>query len=781
MATFTFTGSYPDSTGSITSGYYDIALAGTLSNANISAVSITWTVRSNGSSNKCDVYIVIGGTAYQIENDVSYGIGATVTTLKTYTLSSAALTALGNGNSTAIRIGFVSGQCRWSQGDAFAVEATYTIATTACGAPTTALLSATVAESNPTLSWSGATAGSSNAITGYEIEYADSSNNSSWGSWTALTTVSSTTTSGSTTVALPTTRGYYRKYRIRTQGAASSSYYSAWKETTSVRKNTVPNQASSVVVSPSLYTTGDVTLSWSGVVVGASAVKAYMLGYKTSADAGSTWSGSWTVITTISSTATSGSRTFTPSTASGLYTIGNSYKFAVWTIDALDVYSNQAESNTIQCANPTSCGAPNITISPMVVETSLTVSWSGASGGTGNVITGYIVEYSDSTDGIAWSSWVAFTTITSTSSSGSFSVAPSLSRGSYCRFRIRTMGSAGETYYSDWAVSPSAMKNTIPSPPTTFAASPASYFDTQVTLQWSGAIPGASPIKNYIIQQSTSADGTNWTGWTLLTTVALSATSGNYTVTPTNVDGMRTRFRIAVTDALDVVSAYTTSNIIQRMSTPETPIVVAPRQVSTTYNTTPRFLIKTGGTPDGRTQRVCVKIGSGAWLDSVANANRFSISGLLQNGVSTIFRGESITAGDVVITIRCSNDAGFSAEVTRHITVLSTVCEPITASVTIIKAEHTNALRTAVNNLRLYYGMPQTVWQEPIIAHRTPTRDWPLHIKEVRAALEGVVALINAHDAVTTFDVPLPVWVPLTAGPPRADVANQIIDLIQTL
>lgn len=95
--------------------------------------------------------------------------------------------------------------------------------TTAAGAPTVCSVSSTVAEGNVTLSWSGASGGTNNAISSYEIQYSDSSNNSTWGSWTALTTVTTTATSGSVSVAPPATRGNYRRFQVRTRGAAGES------------------------------------------------------------------------------------------------------------------------------------------------------------------------------------------------------------------------------------------------------------------------------------------------------------------------------------------------------------------------------------------------------------------------------------------------------------------------------------------------------------------------------------------------------------------------------
>lgn len=113
--------------------------------------------------------------------------------------------------------------------------------TSACGAPTLLSLGATLSEDSVTLSGSGASAGTGNAITGYEVQYRDSVDGVNWGAWAALTVVPSSTTSFSTSVMPPDTRGNYRQLRARTQGSAGASYYSGWKESTNtVRKNRLP-------------------------------------------------------------------------------------------------------------------------------------------------------------------------------------------------------------------------------------------------------------------------------------------------------------------------------------------------------------------------------------------------------------------------------------------------------------------------------------------------------------------------------------------------------------
>jgi hypothetical protein len=108
------------------------------------------------------------------------------------------------------------------------------------------------------------------------------------------------------------------------------------------------------------------------------------------------------------------------------------------------------------------------------------------------------------------------------------------------------------------------MKNTLPTPPSSFTTLPTAYANPPITVSWSGTIPGSSAIKNYVLQQQTSSDGSTWSSWGALTTVASSSTSGSYIATPSNVEGVRTRYRLAVTDVLDAMSGFVVSNIVMK-------------------------------------------------------------------------------------------------------------------------------------------------------------------------------------------------------------------------
>lgn len=101
---------------------------------------------------------------------------------------------------------------------------------TACGAPTSPAVSATLSRGAVTLSWGTGSAGTNNSVTGYDVEQRESSDGSSWGSWATVS--GSPVTGTSLDVTPPDTVGNYYQYRVRTRGSAGSDYYSGWVTST---------------------------------------------------------------------------------------------------------------------------------------------------------------------------------------------------------------------------------------------------------------------------------------------------------------------------------------------------------------------------------------------------------------------------------------------------------------------------------------------------------------------------------------------------------------------
>lgn len=433
---------------------------------------------------------------------------------------------------------------------------------------------------------------------------------------------------------------------------------------------------------------------------------------------------------------------------------------------------------------PSPCGQPtNITVSPSVAETTATLAWSGATGGGVNSITGYEIEYSDSSHGESWGVWQALAIVASSSGSGSRIVDPSPIRGDCRRFRIRTRGVLGETYYSDWATSGNLRKNVLPSPPAVFTATPEVYDGGNIALSWSGVVPGTSEIKSYTIQSASSMDGgITWTSFAALTTILSSGTSGSTAVAADTRDGVKVVYRIRTVDSFDAPSAYVSSNIVSMVTSPPEPTILSPLEGRTTYSSTPRVPLKTGAYAGGA-QTLSVRVDSGSWYDSAVDSDMFSVSGPLGGNTATIFMPPPLSVGSHTLIVKAVNatTGTESGTVTVQFMIAASPFSEIIANVTSVRAVHIQQLRDAVNAVRRYYGLPVKVWKEAVVGGKTPVWRWPLHIAEIRSAVDDIVSLINIHDASGAFDVPPVGWLPFTVGRPRTDLMRQIQDLILTL
>ena len=143
---------------------------------------------------------------------------------------------------------------------------------TSCGAPTSVTASGIVTPNGTiTISWSGASGGRYNSISGYRVYYTITSGGTApTTSTTTYKDVSSTSTSGSTTITLSNaTRGYIVKFGVVTKGGAGSSYWSSIKTGGSVTVNRLPT-APTVTGSSGIVTPG-AALEWAVTVSGTDA------------------------------------------------------------------------------------------------------------------------------------------------------------------------------------------------------------------------------------------------------------------------------------------------------------------------------------------------------------------------------------------------------------------------------------------------------------------------------------------------------------------------------
>lgn len=112
-----------------------------------------------------------------------------------------------------------------------------------------------------------------------------------------------------------------------------------------------------------------------------------------------------------------------------------------WTLTKINLYT--------ACTAPTS-----FTLSPELYEDGVTLTWSGAKGGTNNSITGYEVQWRRRSAENVWGDWLTSAITTS----GTVTSPSGVDWGGAVQYRVRTKGSAGSSYYSDWKVSNVAEK-----------------------------------------------------------------------------------------------------------------------------------------------------------------------------------------------------------------------------------------------------------------------------------------------------------------------------------
>lgn len=224
-----------------------------------------------------------------------------------------------------------------------------------------------------TLGWTGAKAGIANAISGYEV-YRDG---------VLLTTVTGT----SCTVVSKDSNGSY-EYTVKTLGTIAgfnSSVSTASATLTSVVS--VPTAPTALSIAKNNVGFGaSVALSWSGANAGTNnAITGYEIWRSTSA------SGTYTKLTTVSTSATSGSVNVTSPTTN------SSYYYKIKTIGTVtgftpSVLSGNYATLTSVVTAPTAPTAVSLSATDVRIGKSVTLSWGGAKGGTNNPIAKYQIN-----------------------------------------------------------------------------------------------------------------------------------------------------------------------------------------------------------------------------------------------------------------------------------------------------------------------------------------------------------------------------------------------------
>jgi len=596
---------------------------------------------------------------------------------------------------------------------------------TTATAPTSLSVNQTIAEGNVNLSWWGAAGGTANAITGYDVEFSDSANNSTWGAWQSLTTITTTHPSWNMQVSPPATRGNFRRFRVRTRGAAGASFFSGWRiSSNSVRRNLWPNAPTSVTASPVIYSDEVVTLEWSGASPGLSPIRGFQIASRTST--GVPTPPDLNIIQML-----------IPAGAANRPGRVNNMLYV-----------------TIHETDNTTAGANAVGHGHWLQSPGTNVSWHYSVDDTQTV-----QHLPENEDG--------------------FHAGDGAGSGNRHSIGI-------EICVNEDGDFPKAVQRAIELTADICTRRNIPIANIRQHNHWSGKhcprnIREGRPFGWAVflnnVATATGADIT-WSNWNVLAVINLASTFGQFTPQVSRIPGTYTQFGVWTIDTLGSFSAETLSNTIKHIlpdRPPLAPLITAPRNNSVTYNTKPMILLQTQQEPDGQPQTLYVRIGN-VWHNTVDNPEYFTTGGELDGNVRTIYTADELPAGSHVIESHTSDGNYDSPTITRNFQVLASPFDVIASNLTHVKARHILDIRAAVNNVRNYYGLAAYPWGMEITPGKTLVIYWPFHILELRAAFEAVINIVNNHDSAQGEIISV-IWQAIGTGRPRAAVMNQFMDL----
>lgn len=179
----------------------------------------------------------------------------------------------------------------------------------------------------------------------------------------------------------------------------------------------------------------------------------------------------------------------------------------------------------------TSCGAPTSiwgSSNRIIPGQSYTFSWSGASGGVSNSISDYYVAYRYGSG-----SWIY-----DSASSTSYSFTPSTSyRGSTLQFAVQTRGSAGSSYYSNWAYSGYYTINSLPPAPTVEVDTSYYSYDNGGDITFTTSVDSDAEGDSLTIQYSTDSSFSSKTTYSGPFTINFKSSVSNATYYFRTYDG----------------------------------------------------------------------------------------------------------------------------------------------------------------------------------------------------------------------------------------------------
>lgn len=364
-----------------------------------------------------------------------------------------------------------------------------------CNAPTSVTVPSSTAAPGASvkLSWSGAYWGIDSGISAYKVYRATSVD----GTYSLLTTISSTAASGSTTVVAPTTENATYYYKVQTISATSgkdSDMSTAYASLTA--KYTAVRSPNTVTVEPTnVRPNGEAQLSWKNAAAGnGNAITKYEI-YRASVPNAA--DEEYELLTTVTTSATSGDVTVTAPSEQG-----NAYYYKVKAFGTLtDLDGTLSAAYAMLTCTFSAPSAPNRvtldgeTSTYVLPDTRLLLEWSGATDGANNPIVGYRIYrdgevYVDNLEPTVSNYYVE-----SNGTSG----------GSY-RYTVMTLGEYEDGTESEPCVAYTYTHPTAPMNVSVSDSMPSA--GSRVSLSWSGAEAGGfNEITGYRVFRSAELDG----------------------------------------------------------------------------------------------------------------------------------------------------------------------------------------------------------------------------------------------------------------------------------
>lgn len=444
------------------------------------------------------------------------------------------------------------------------------------------------AGSSVTLSWSGAEDGEYNAITGYRVFCATSAS----GTYTQL---GSDVTGTSVSVTAPSAMGSKYYYKVMALGTYSNSSQSSVYATVTAKTYTVPTPPSSVTVDNAVPDAGaTTTLRWSGASAGTNnPITGYRVLRATSQNGTYAKLGDDLASTVSSLTITAPS------------TMGGSYWYKVVALGTKTGFILSDESSPVQVTAQTytRCTAPtSVSISAALAnpDSTVTLSWSGASGGTNNPIAGYKVY--QSTGG----SYTLLQSVDADVSSLAITVGAS---GTLHSLKVIAVGTkSGFDSYDSAIVS--VKSNTPPAKITSFTTPGLIYESGTLRVSWSAPNDPDGNIASYKVQRRIQSS--SWGSWTNLTTT----TNLYFEDSPTTVQrGKKFQYRVCAVDALNLSGEYSETAEFTRNSAPLAPTITHPASGAVTYDTKPRLVVSCPADPDNHALSVMLSVDNGDYVN----------------------------------------------------------------------------------------------------------------------------------------------------------------------